>query len=430
MHNFQKDKSNNNFIFQNILFIVVIIICVFFSRFFVNLGAPTIFNHVHYLITIFFFLVYLPRTSSQTEPLIIYCIILFVILLISSFLNETSLLNLIVFFAIIFQPFLIILTILKSKINKFDIEKIKNLLILIAILNTMIAYYQFFVENLRKDYVTGLFFSLGTGAHAAAIYNSLISLSLIFEKKNFFNLKKLILSFIFLSVIFLSSANQIILIFTISILIYFIYNLIIHPNKKNFIKLFLLIVLSMLIFQLFKQTDDYKNISNSIKYADDIWAALIIKYSVFSNISVFFNDYANYLFGLGPGHGISRLAYEMEKFPSINFSKTEVSSIIYFIQERNWLNNHITGSSIFTLNFFASGIYSELGLVGLTTYLLIWFYFFKKLRENKVCFFYIIIAIIFMFVYRWQEEPMFVVYISTYIGISLKELIIQNDKIS
>ena len=372
----------------------------------------------------------LPRTSSQTEPLIIYCIILFVILLISSFLNETSLLNLIVFFAIIFQPFLIILTILKSKINKFDIEKIKNLLILIAILNTMIAYYQFFVENLRKDYVTGLFFSLGTGAHAAAIYNSLISLSLIFEKKNFFNLKKLILSFIFLSVIFLSSANQIILIFTISILIYFIYNLIIHPNKKNFIKLFLLIVLSMLIFQLFKQTDDYKNISNSIRYADDIWAALIIKYSVFSNISVFFNDYANYLFGLGPGHGISRLAYEMEKFPSINFSKTEVSSIIYFIQERSWLNNHITGSSIFTLNFFASGIYGELGLVGLTTYLLIWFYFFKKLRENKVCFFYIIIAIIFMFVYRWQEEPMFVVYISTYIGISLKELIIQNDKIS
>ena len=85
-------------------------------------------------------------------------------MLISSFLNETSLLNLIVFFAIIFQPFLIILTILKSKINKFDIEKIKNLLILIAILNTMIAYYQFFVENLRKDYVTGLFFSLGTGA--------------------------------------------------------------------------------------------------------------------------------------------------------------------------------------------------------------------------------------------------------------------------
>lgn len=422
LNNNRFSQSNNNF---KLISIFSILFLVFFSRFFVNLGAPSILNHTHYIVTLLFFLLYFPNITKNFDNFAILVTLLFFSLLISSLVNSTSIYNVVVYFLIIFQPFLIILLILELKIDKQNINKIKNLLLLIALINTCLVYYQFFIENLRKDDVTGLFFGLGTGPHSSALFNSLIALKVIFEDRYNLNFKKYVLSLILLSVIFLSSANQIILIFTTGLILYYFFRFFSKPNKKNFFKIFLFIFVIIIFFQFIKTIEDYENIT-SIRYISDIKEALIIKYSVFLYLIENFNNFNNYFFGFGPGHGISRLAYEMEKFSEINFSNTDISSKIYFIQESNWLNNHITGSSIFTLNFFLSGLFSELGLCGVVIYLSIWMKFFNKLKNNDICLIYILITLIFMAVYRWQEEPIFIVFISTYIGMNLKELSIER----
>ena len=103
----------------------------------------------------------------------------------------------------------------------------------------------------------------------------------------------------------------------------------------------------------------------------------------------------------------------------IAFSSSFITEKIISIGNESYLNHPITGSSILSLVFFASGLYSELGLLGAFTYLLIWIKINHYSKKDKMVFVLILIIIGLGSIYQWPEEPAFIIYISSFIALQL-----------
>lgn len=397
--------------------IIIIFLSIFFSRSLVVLGLPGIFNHAHYFIVLFAFLFYLRNIFKEKIDFKINILFFFFIIIISSIYNFVSIYNFIIYSLIILEPFLVIIIILSLKLKDNEIKRLTNVLILFAVINTLVAYIQYFILGYRVDYVQGIFLGLGTAAHTSAAFSATAALYIYFTNTNLTNLQKILLVIFLLSPTLLGSANQIILMFVVVISFYILYNLISQKKLKNFYFFLLWGLLVFLGYRFTLQTNLYANLMSGREIFDFI-DAIIYKYKVFVFLNEDF-DFLNYFIGLGPGHGTSRLSLMIPMYDFIAFSSSFITEKIISIGNESYLNHPITGSSILSLVFFASGLYSELGLLGAFTYLLIWIKINHYSKKDKMVFVLILIIIGLGSIYQWPEEPAFIIYISSFIALQL-----------
>ena len=399
--------------------IIIIFFSVFFSRSLVALGFPGILNHLHYLIVLIVFLLNHRSIINTETNFKSNVLLLFFLIIVSSFYNFVSISNLIIYSLIILEPFLVILIILSFNFDENKIKKLTNILIFFAILNTFVAIFQYLILGYRVDFVQGIFLGLGTGAHTTAAFSATAALYLYFSNIDISNLKKILLVIFLSTPTILGSANQIILIFTIVLSFYLLYQILTQKKLKNF---YIFLVWCSVVFVGFNyvtQTQWYSNVTTG-REIYDIIDAIIYKYKVFAFLSEDF-DFFNYLIGLGPGHGTSRLALMIPNYSFLDFSSTGVAQKIISIGNESYLNHPITGSSIFSLVFFAPGLYGEIGLLGSLMYLYIWIKINKFSIHNKIVFIFIMIIIALGSIYQWPEEPAFMIYISSFIAIQIAQ---------
>ena len=149
------------------------------------------------------------------------------------------------------------------------------------------------------------------------------------------------------------------------------------------------------------------------------------KYSVFYIINSYYHSPLNWLFGLGPGHTIGRLGWLIPDYiqylQPLGVTSTPITEAIFDVNDTHPLTNAKTGSSMFSLTFSWAGVWGDLGFLGLGVYLYLWYIVWCQLCLDNISKFFLINVLVFGGIFSWMEEPGYMLFIASLIGIHWQE---------
>lgn len=385
----------------NLVFIYLFIL--YFSRFLVSLGMPSIINQIHLIIILVIFSFTFTRVELVKNIGLLFLIFSFFVLnILSSLFNDISLVSGLLNFVILCEPFLLlyILLLLKKEINYYYLY---NFLVSFFIMNLIFVIIQSLLYH-NPDKIQGVLLNMGNGAHVVSASMAVIAIVIFQMTKN--NIVKISIYMLAFFVTIIADAKQVVVVFGLATLALFFY------KTKIYIRLILILAAVSLVFIL--------NIIHSLLPAYGVWIdngfdiiseGFILKYKVF--IELYNNgDIFNFLIGFGPGQTVSRLAMMISDYPILyNFGITDSSLYkhIYDLQENHYLTNVTTGSSMFTLMFSWSGIYGDLGVLGLVNYLGIIMYIYMQYANSTSSKYLLIISFLFGSISLWFGESIYMI---------------------
>ena len=188
------------------------------------------------------------KDQIKNNSFLIYSLFfLWIFIIISDYLKNISYLNSLLSILIFSFPFLFFLLIeffLKPESYKILWKIFK----LVFFLNIIVSLAQIFY-GLRGDFVTGIFYSLGIGAHMNGALCIIFSIVVFYKEK--INFRSLFIYLISFLVIIMSDSKQIILAGILSLILFIFANflkILFRPNLKEIISNLFLLMLLIIMF--------------------------------------------------------------------------------------------------------------------------------------------------------------------------------------
>lgn len=397
----------------------------FFPRVLDEIGFPPIINFLHFAIlpTICGFILAKTQTKDREQIAIARQVFLGIFLLLtaiaaSAFLNNAGALNIVLDFLLLAEPFMLLLAIVSIPMSKSSWQKLHISLLLFGGINLLLALFQGFilrVDRISPDFVKGVFLGQGSGHVVGG------SVSLIFATYYLFNSKQspLFIRIAVLSATFVhivkADAKQVLAIFLVALIVFA------AVNSRNLARTIQYLAISIIFFGFIIWLAD--TVFPALKtWADlDIQAqGLELKSSAIPVILSEYKSPLNWLLGLGPGHTVGRLGgWMIEKYYSLlsplGITLSPVSERVWTIAENHWLGDK---SSWFSPLFGWVGIWGDLGFLGLGAYFYLWVVIWQKICADDFSKFLIVNILCFGFVLSQIEEPGYMLYIASIIGLS------------
>ncbi len=401
--------------------ILLVLAASFFPRIFTALGAPKIIDFFHFPCVILLYLMALPPSASKELRLLnLGIFFLFIAILISALANYAGIPNIILDFLLLSEPFLFFYAMVSSKWSQKSIRRFKIALSFFVSIHVVIAYFQWFVLGLSADDVEGVFLKMGAGSHIAGAVSMAAGIYVLFAARHIVYVQRWVIFIALFFVVVFSDSKQVIVAFltTVPLLI-----LVEKVNVRFWFKIALGIVGSVAgLFLVAKTVFPALFIYLSLEKLEKGFSQ---KFTVFSVIGEHFNSLICWLFGLGPGHTISRLGWLMTDYANwlkpLGATSTGITSLILFLNNSNYLSNPTTGSSVFSLMFSWAGLWGDLGLVGAVVYVCLWILVMKLFCVTTLDRFYVLSILIFGLIFAWLEEPNFMLFMVSLIGLSWQE---------
>ena len=397
--------------------VIFLLSLALFPRLLTAVGFPKIIVFLHFIIVPMLFLHALPYSlqNKKLRYLALSLALLFLSAFISMLINNAGLINLLLNFLMIASPLMLVVVICSFVWSASSILLFEKFIVLFIFIHTILAFFQSFILGYRHDDVEGVFIGMGAGGHLAGAISAISALWIL--KINWIPTKvRYFISILSISVIFLSDSKQVIAVLGVSLFIYF---LIVGENFYNKLRLVVLLFFSTGILTVLANTV----VPGLLVYLDfyKVFEGVEQKLMVLPVVVSFYDDWSSWLFGLGPGHSVSRLATML---PSYGFLSSgagatvhDATGVVLMVKESHWLSNSISGSSMFSLDFSLAGIWGDLGIVGFVififSYLILWRFVSETDKSAK---FFIISVFVYGFVFTWMEEPSFMLYLLGYIG--------------
>lgn len=418
--------ATNRQLLRSSSLIILTFAIAFYPRVLTAMQIPAIVNFLHFACILLLLIFALPRIRSRLQVHLstqflygLYALLL--IICTSAFWNNAGIINIVLDFLLLSEPFILLLAIVGLRMNHSSLQRFHWVLIISGIINVLFAYVQYFVLKLHivggPDAIKGVFLNQGAGHHVGGAI-ALTSALYIFNQPVIRSLGlKIFLAIAFIPQTFpLSDSKQVIVVFLGSMIL-----LTLTKFKKIF-EIFKYVVLTLgaialvywIILKLFPSLGYWLNITLLI----DSFAA---KFSVFHIINSSFVSPINWLIGLGPGHTIGRLGWlipDYEKILSpLGVTSSTVTAAIFAENDTNSLTNAVTGSSMFSLTFSWAGIWGDLGLLGISAYLYLWFITWQKICVDHFSKFLVFNMLIFGGIFSWLEEPGYMLFVISIIGL-------------
>jgi hypothetical protein len=383
-------------------------------------------NFLHFGCILLLLVFTLPRIRSRWQTQISSQILygLYAILLIisaSAFWNNAGVINIVLDFLLLSEPFILLLAIVGLRMNAASVHRFHWVLVGSCVINSWFAYVQYFVLKLQveggPDAIKGVFLNQGAGHHVGGAI-ALTGAVYIFNQPVIRSLwVKIFLAIVFIPQTFpMSDSKQVIVVFLGSMA------LLTLTKVKKIFEVLKYVVLTLgaiafvywVIVNLFPTLGYWLNVPLLI----DSFAA---KFSAFSIINRFFTSPVNWLIGLGPGHTIGRLGWLIPDYGSIlhplGVTSTPVTAAIFAENDTNPLTNAVTGSSMFSLTFSWAGIWGDLGALGTIAYLYLWWVTWQKIGVDQFSKFLVLNMLIFGGIFSWLEEPGYMLFVVSIIGL-------------
>ncbi|MBD2501921.1 hypothetical protein [Anabaena azotica] len=419
---------------------------VFYSRIFCSITrAPSILNLAHFAIVplVLGVILFTSRAKDRKQIAIAYYLLigLFILLagvLASALWNNAGLINAIVSFMMLGEPFMFLLAIVCIPMSNESIKRIKNWLIWSAVINFLLAAVQkplidsgkLFANGFNgTDGCGGVFFVSGAGNYVSASVSVAFALYFFIQEKSFpLWMRITVMLGAFWQILF-SDSKQLLLAYLIA------WGFLILVNSKDMVKTIKLLIATFIFGYGFLWC--LQNVEAFAAFTawarpelygpdGDAWYAKF--YSVRDILSQYKSSW-DWLFGLGPGHTVSRLgAWFLRDYWSIlgplGATTNPIGQEAIQFVNSFWL---CYSSSLFSPIFGWAGIWGDLGILGLAAYLflcfLTWQYF--GLDDSlKVT----LLAVIMMgFIFTQMEEPGFMLAIAFILGLSWQKQRLQKQ---
>ena len=318
-------------------FIVISLILVMFSRVLqVFFGLPAVINLVHFPIVLVIFILTIDKTGKKRNPLIFGLVLLFLAILISALINGAGMINVFLEFLLFAEPFLFLTIIVNVDYSKEAVSKLGNWLVFFGVVQipfALLFYFPFSFDLIKGplaldklnlfgaggDAVRGTMISMVNGSHVLGAISIVCAVYMLY----YYRMKPLWLKFsvifLLLTLPFLSDAKQAIFIFLISYGILMITKI---KNPKRALKYALIaFVLIIIILKLLSIMS-----SSTLSNAN---LGIEAKLQIFPLLDSYHDSSYEWLFGEGPGHTVSRLAYMLPNYWSmlepLGATKTEIA---------------------------------------------------------------------------------------------------------
>lgn len=356
---------------------------VFFARTIDSLGAPSLINFAHFAFVPLAcgFALWNTRVRDRHQisavwSMIGVLMIFFTVNLASAFINGAGLINVVLNFLLYAEPFMMLIAIASIPLSGERIQQLKNWMAIFALYNIALVYIQKYVQGaVNPDFLYGAFFSVA-GATVSSIVSLIFAIYYLSSEKT----RPL---WIRLAIV-VAAFWQIIISDTKLVLGSFIIGFALFSLSKINAKSLIYIIFGAFLFFLFFWALDnvpffepyalWINPEELTDFNSEFYRA---KLMAFEKVPEYYESSLGYIFGLGPGHGVSRLGgWMMEKYgPLLDplgathpFLEMRPDIMLAAAQE----SRKVIGTAMYGPLFSWAGLWSELGILGVGSYALIW----------------------------------------------------------
>jgi hypothetical protein len=406
--------------------IILTFVVAFFPRVLAAMKIPSVVNFLHFGCILLLLLFTLPRIRSrlqvQLSTQLLYGLYgLLLIISASAFWNNAGVLNIILDFLLLSEPFILLLAIVGLRMSHASIQRFHWVLIGSGLINLLFAYVQYFGFKLQvaggPDAIKGVFLNQGAGHHVGGAV-ALTCAVYMFNQPVIRSLwVRVLLAMAFLPQTFpMSDSKQVVVVFLASLILVVLMKV---GKIAEVLKYLVLAGLAIgavywIIVNLFPDLKYWLNLTLLLN-------SFGAKFSVFSIIHEYFTTPVHWLLGLGPGHTIGRLGWLIPDYSTIlkplGITSTPVTAAIFAENDTNYLTNAVTGSSMFSLTFSWAGVWGDLGLLGVGTYLYLWWVTWQKICIDHFSKFLVLNMLLFGGIFSWLEEPGYMLFVISIIGL-------------
>lgn len=401
--------------------VLIALAIAFFPRVVQALGAPSLVNFAHFAIVPAVCLVVLAQVRTLIRKQISLELVLGLLALLglmaaSAFLNEAGIINLVVDYLLLVEPFLLLLAIVSIPASPASLERLRGWVLSFAAINLIFALFQGLVLRLQlqnPDYVKGVFIGQGAGHVIGA------SVSLTFAVYYFATAKRPIwvrtlLILAALVHVMLADAKQVLLAFLAALLV------LLFTRLKNIGQVLRYLTLTLAFIGLLLWA------ANTIFPALATWADIDtltegfeLKRSVFPIVISYYHSPLNWFLGLGPGHTVGRLGGWMireyaDLLGPLGVTSSPATKAVWQAVSNHWLGNK---SSMYSPLFGWAGIWGDLGFLGLGTYLYLCGVLWFRLCWDDLSRFTLLTVVVFGLIFSQLEEPGYMLFVFALIGL-------------
>ncbi len=412
--------------------IIYIISFAMLSRVFSFAGLPSAVNFIHFPLVLILSAVILTKNKSTAVRQFLHLAIFFLgIITLSAYINNTGIANIILDFMILMEPLLMVFCIFSLKWSEKSIRRFRFWILFITTLHLAFILFQYFILGHIDDDVVGILLGMGAGSHLSGAIAMSAAIYFILNVRGSCNkhLVKQVPYFIFaallISSVIFSDAKQVFAVFLMALMAVMLFTL--SDLKKTF---FILVTTLSFIFILYEASITVFPALQTWAKVDVLEEGLLQKLSVFNVITSFFDSFLNYLFGYGPGHTVGRLAMLLPDYSSqlagLGVTTSPITSVAWAEHQGHYMSNSITGSSMFALFFSWAGVFGDLGFLGLSVYIYMYYMVWKMVSVDEFSKFLLLTIFIFGWVFQWMEEPQYMLFIMSLIGLRWQEIQLSN----
>ena len=425
---------------DNTSLIILAFSVVFYSRIFCAITrAPSILNLAHFAVVPFVLgvVLFTSRAKDRKQINIAYSFVLgllifLVAVLASALWNNTGLINAIVSFMMLCEPFIFLLSIVCIPMSAESITRIKKWLMWSAVINFVLAAFQKPLIDAGKlnangfngtDGCGGVFFVSGAGNYVSASVSIAFALYFFTNEKTFPLWMRIAAILAAFWQILFSDSKQLLLGYLIA------WGLLVLANAQDFgksIKLLSAIAIFGYGFlwcvQNLEAFAGFTSWARPELYGLDGYAWYTKFYSVRSIVS-HYQSSLDWLFGLGPGHTVSRLGvWFLRDYWSIlgplGATTNPIGQEGMDFCVSSWL---CSGSSLFSPIFGWAGIWGDLGLLGVGAYLFLCYLAWQHFGLDDSLKVTLLTVLVMGFIFTQLEEPGFMLSIAFMVGIPWQE---------
>lgn len=424
--------SKKNGVVSSSTILLLAFASTFFSRLLDTAGAPSVINFVHFGMVPVALAVCLTqnkkisRLQRRTVAALLAGLWLFLIVVVAStLLNQSGIINGILSFLMLSEPYLFLLAIVAIPIGQKNFKRLEKWILIFTVINLLLAYIQWPLLQTgvistdgmgHSDAVQGVFYISGAGNYVS------VSISLMFGM--YFLSKKELPLFIRYGLL-IGGFGQIIISDSKQVLMggLFAWVLLALTNLKapvKAIKYLIAIALFLYVFVWAVQNLDalsaYTSWARPHLYGPN-GKFVQLKTAGFRFIPDQFTSPFNWFLGLGPGHTISRLGgWMLRKYwtllEPLGATQNPVSREIWDY----WMDTGLN-STFFSPLYTWSGIWGDLGLLGAGVYAYMGYVVWSQLCHKPLSQFLLLNVLILGFVYTQVEEPGFMLAVAFVIGL-------------
>ena len=425
--------------FGNVNLLFYAFTSVFYTRIIVTtISAPSMVNQAHFMIVPGIFLIILFTAQKQdlqqvrlVNSLLRGLLVLTIAILLSAFWNGAGIVNALASFMMLGEPLVFLAAIVCIPMTWQSFTRIKTWFMwsvainftLAAIQKPLIDSYILYADGFNgTDGCGGVFFVSGAGNYVSAAVSITVAIYFLQNRNVALWIRACVFLAAFWHVLF-SDSKQLVFAYVAAWLLLALFS---FQRIERGIKILLALVIFTLGFYWCVQNIEafraYTAWARPELYGADgeVWYAKF--YSVRQIISNFESPF-NWLFGLGPGHTVSRLgAWFLRDYASLLVPLGATTTSIgidarEFVSEF-WLT---FSSSMFSPIFGWAGIWGDLGLLGLCSYIYLGSLVWRNFCWNSYLKITLYSILVLGFIFTQMEEPGYMISVAMLLGLAWQE---------